>query len=213
MKTTVEWPNLHLSAHPLVQAKLTRLRDRDTAYPEFRRLMEEISLLLFYEASGALELASARVQTPLEPVEGKRLARSLVLVPILRAGLGMVNGIIHMVPEVRVGMLGMYRDEETLQPVYYYQKLPPGIEDMEVFLLDPMLATGGSSAAAATRLKEAGCRRLRMVAILCAPEGVKAFFARHPDVPVFAGGLDRQLNDRGFILPGLGDAGDRYFGT
>ncbi|RMG61069.1 MAG: uracil phosphoribosyltransferase, partial [Calditrichaeota bacterium] len=134
-------------------------------------------------------------------------------VPILRAGLGMVNGIKHMIPEVRVGMLGMYRDEETLQPVYYYQKFPQGIEQMDVFLLDPMLATGGSSAAAVTRLKEAGCTRLRMVAILCAPEGVEAFFARHPDVPVYAAGLDRQLNERGFILPGLGDAGDRYFGT
>ncbi len=208
-----DFSNLTIVNHPLLQDKLRGLRDKNTHFAKFRRLVEAISQALFWEASRHLPLKPVEVETPLETTPAYQLERPIALVPILRAGLGMVNGILGIVPQAHVGMLGMYRNEETLQPVDYYLRFPPGIEEMDVFLLDPMLATGGSAVAAVSKLKSAGVRYLTMLAIIAAPEGVRAMVDAHPDVPIFTAALDRQLNDKGYILPGLGDAGDRYFGT
>ena len=207
------FPNLTVVNHPLLHDKLRGIRDKHTHFAKFRRLIEAISQALFWEASRDLPLAPAEVETPLETTAAQKLARPIALVPILRAGLGMVNGILQIAPQAHVGMMGMYRNEETLQPVDYYRRFPPGIEAMDVFLLDPMLATGGSAVAAVDKLKATGVQYLKMLAIIAAPEGVQAMLEAHPDVPIFAAALDRQLNDKGYILPGLGDAGDRYFGT
>ena len=213
MSTAKQYDNLFISRHPLILDKLSRLRNQDTPYYHFKSLLEEVSQLLFYEACVTLQTVDEKLTTPLEEMTGQRVKREILLVPILRAGLSMVNGIMKVWQEARVGMLGMYRDHDTLEPVDYYVNLPENLPELEVFLLDPMLATGGSATAGMERLKEKGVKSLKMIALLCAPEGVEVVENAHPDVKVYSGALDRQLNEKGYILPGLGDAGDRYFGV
>lgn len=207
-------PNLTVLDHPLIRHKLALLRDRDTATKNFRQLVGEIAMLMTYEVTRGLATEPVTLDTPLERMTGERVAgKKLVLVPILRAGLGMVDGILHLIPSARVGHIGLYRDHETLDPVSYYFKVPDASEVRDLFVLDPMLATGGSAVAAITRLKALGAARIRLLCLVAAPEGVRAMATTHPDVSVFAAALDRQLNQHGYILPGLGDAGDRLFGT
>ncbi len=208
------FPNLTLIQHPLVQHKLTLLRDKRTATRDFKALVNEIAMLMAYEATKELPLEPVEVETPLEKAEGARVAgKKLALVPILRAGLGMVDGISQLIPSARIGHIGLYRDHETLEPVHYYFKIPGAEQDRLFFLLDPMLATGGSAVQAVTSLKKVGARSIRLLCLVAAPEGVRKMLAAHPDVPVYAAALDRQLDANGYILPGLGDAGDRLFGT
>ena len=200
--------------HPLIRHKITLLRKEDTSTNEFRKLVEEIAMLMGYEALSDLETQEITVKTPIEEsvqpvISGKKLA----VVPILRAGLGMVNGILALVPSAKVGHIGLYRDEETHEPHEYYCKLPADCAEREVFVVDPMLATGGSSIAAIQLLKDKGCKSIRLLCIIAAPEGVKAMQEAHPDVDIYIGALDQKLNDHGYIVPGLGDAGDRIFGT
>jgi uracil phosphoribosyltransferase len=200
--------------HPLVQHKLTLMRRKETPTSTFRQLLRETSMLLTYEVTRDLSLTTMKVDTPLcrmgAPIlEGKKLA----LISILRAGNGLLDGILEVIPAARVGFVGLYRDEETLEPVEYYCKVPPELDKRLVIVVDPMLATGNSSVAAIDRLKEAGANDLRMLCLLAAPEGVARMKDVHPDVPIFAGTLDEKLNERGYIVPGLGDAGDRMYGT
>ncbi len=205
---------LHITRHPLVQHKLSILRDRATPSKIFKELVEEIAMLMAYEATSDLPLEAVSVETPLETAEAHRVrGKKLTLVPILRAGLGMVEGVLRLVPAARVGHIGLYRDHDTLEPVDYYFKIPGDVEERRFFVLDPMLATGGSAAAAVTSLKRAGATDIRFLCIVAAPIGVERLTAAHPDVPVFCASLDRELNESGYILPGLGDAGDRLFGT
>lgn len=200
--------------HPLVQHKLSILRDRDTSVREFRALCGEISMLMAFDAMRDLPLEEAEVQTPVATARARRLAgKKLALVAILRAGLVMADGILALVPGARIGHVGLYRDEATLEPVRYFVKLPSDIEDREVFVLDPMLATGGSAVAALDLLRERGVHHPRLLCILAAPEGVERVTAAHPDVEVILAALDERLNEHGFIVPGLGDAGDRIYGT
>ena len=200
--------------HPLVQHKLTILRDRNTPTKIFKELVDEIAMLMAYEATKDLQLETVAVDTPLERSEGGRISgKKLTLVPILRAGLGMVEGILKLVPSARVGHIGLYRDHHTLEPVAYYFKIPSDAAEREFFLLDPMLATGGSAVAAISSLKGAGAQRIRLLCLIAAPIGVSRVRAAHPDVAIFCASLDRELNAQGYILPGLGDAGDRLFGT
>ena len=214
MHTTPGYPTLRLVDHPLVQHKLTLLRDRATPTKIFKELVDEIATLMAYEATSDLALEPASVDTPLETMTGRRVAgKKLTLVPILRAGLGMVEGICRLVPSARVGHIGLYRDHDTLEPVDYYFKVPGDAAERDFFLLDPMLATGGSAVAAVTSLKRAGAERIRFLCLVAAPEGVRRLAEAHPDVQVFCAALDRELNEHGYILPGLGDAGDRLFGT
>ena len=214
MTTTPAMPGLTIARHPLIQHKLTLLRDRDTPTKIFKELVDEIAMLMAYEATADLPLEPCDVTTPLERTVGARVAgKKLVLVPILRAGLGMVDGILRLIPSARVGHIGLYRDHETLEPVDYYFKVPADAAEREFILLDPMLATGGSAVAAITRLKHAGATRIRFLCLVAAPAGVSRVHAAHPDVPIIAAALDRELNANGYILPGLGDAGDRLFGT
>ena len=214
MHTTPEFPTLRVVDHPLVQHKVTLLRDRATPTKIFKELVDEIATLMAYEATSDLPLEPAPVETPLEATTGQRvMGKKLTLVPILRAGLGMVEGICRLVPSARVGHIGLYRDHDTLEPVDYYFKVPSDAEERDFFLLDPMLATGGSAVAAVTSLKRAGAARVRFLCLVAAPEGVRRLADAHPDVVVFCAALDRQLNEHGYILPGLGDAGDRLFGT
>jgi uracil phosphoribosyltransferase len=204
---------VHVSQHPLVQHKLTILRNKETKPKEFRELIREIAILLAYEATADLQLEPARVTTPLGEAPGYNLQETIGLVPILRAGLGMVEGIWEMMPSSEVWHIGLYRDEDTLQPVEYYNKLPV-IPTVQVCLvLDPMLATGGSAVATVNILKNWGANRIKFVGILAAPEGVKALHSAHPDVPIHLAAIDERLNNAGYIVPGLGDAGDRQFGT
>ncbi|HWE03196.1 MAG TPA: uracil phosphoribosyltransferase [Tepidisphaeraceae bacterium] len=205
--------NVILLDHPVIQTKLTELRDFSADHREFRALLDEIAALMVYEVTRDWPTKTRPVQTPLERMTGNVLARQVTLVPILRAGLGMANGVLRLLPSARVGHLGVYRDEKTLEPVSYYQKLPPDIASTEVLLIDPMLATGGSGSAAATFLKAAGVSSMKFVCIVAAPEGIENFHRRHPEVPIYCAAIDRELNENGFILPGLGDAGDRAFGT
>jgi uracil phosphoribosyltransferase len=208
------YQNLTVLEHPLIQHKLALLRDRQTPTKDFRDLVGEIAMLMAYEVTKDLPTEPVDFDTPLEHATGQRVAgKKLALVPILRAGLGMVEGILQLVPSARVGHIGLYRNEETLQPVDYYFKAPAAREQRDFFLLDPMLATGGSAVEACTTLKQAGARSIRMLCIVAAPPGIAKMLAVHPDVPVYAAALDRMLNDKGYILPGLGDAGDRIFGT
>jgi uracil phosphoribosyltransferase len=208
------FPNLTVLNHPLIQHKLTILRDTRTGTRDFKQLVAEIATLMAYEATKDLPLEPVEIDTPLEPMRGVQVAgKKLTLVPILRAGLGMVEGISQLIPSARVGHIGLYRDHESLHPVDYYFKIPGGEHDRTFFVLDPMLATGGSAVAAATALKHAGARRIRFLCLVAAPEGVRRMLADHADVPLYAAALDRQLNAKGYILPGLGDAGDRLFGT
>jgi uracil phosphoribosyltransferase len=209
-----EFPNLTVIEHPLIQHKLAVLRDRNTSKKTFRALVDEISMLMGYEVTKDLPLQDIEVETPLERTTARVVSgKKLTLVPILRAGLGMVEGVLRLMPSVRVGHIGMYRDHDTLQPVDYYFKIPPDPEARDFIVLDPMLATGGSASAAINSLKRNRAVRVRLVCIVAAPEGVQRLLDDHPDVQVFAAALDRELNDTGYILPGLGDAGDRLFGT
>jgi uracil phosphoribosyltransferase len=200
--------------HPLVQHKLTLMRDKTTSTALFRQLLREISQLLAYEITRELPMTTKRVETPIEPMDAPTLdGKKLALVSILRAGNGLLDGVLELIPSARVGFVGLYRDEETLQPVQYYFKVPDGLEDRLVIAVDPMLATGNSSAAAVDLLKEAGATNIRFLCLLAAPEGVARMKEAHPDVPIVTASLDRQLNEIGYIMPGLGDAGDRMFGT
>ncbi|MQQ09963.1 uracil phosphoribosyltransferase [Epibacterium sp. SM1979] len=200
--------------HPLVQHKLTLMRDKATSTAGFRRLLREITQLLAYEITRDLPLTTTPVETPMEDMEAPILAgKKLALVSILRAGNGMLDGVLELVPSARVGFVGLYRDEETLKPVQYYFKAPEGLNDRMVIAVDPMLATGNSSVAAIDLLKEAGATDIRFLCLLASPEGVARMKEAHPDVAIVTASLDRELNDKGYILPGLGDAGDRMFGT
>ena len=209
-----EFPSLTIIRHPLVQHKLTILRDLDTETKHFKELVDEIAMLMAYEATNELSLEPRDVETPLEKTKGWHISgKKLTLVPILRAGLGMVEGILRLVPSARVGHIGLYRDHGTLQPVDYYFKIPSDPAERDFFVLDPMLATGGSAAAAVSSLKKAGATRIRFLCLVAAPEGVRKLTEAHPDVQIYCAALDRELNSLGYILPGLGDAGDRLFGT
>ena len=207
-------PTLVLVRHPLVRHKLTILRDRRTPTKIFKELVDEIATLMAYEATRDLPLEPAPVETPLEPTTGEAVSgKKLTLVPILRAGLGMVEGVLRLVPAARVGHIGLYRDHNTLEPVDYYFKVPGDASEREFFVLDPMLATGGSAVSAVASLKRAGATRIKFLCLVAAPAGVRRLAAAHPDVTIYAASLDRELNEQGYILPGLGDAGDRLFGT
>ncbi|MGY3439238.1 MULTISPECIES: uracil phosphoribosyltransferase [unclassified Marinovum] len=200
--------------HPLVQHKLSLMRDQATSTSEFRRLLREISQLLAYEITRNLPMTTQKVQTPMEVMDAPVLdGKKLALISILRAGNGLLDGVLELIPSARVGFVGLYRDEETLEPVQYYFKVPDGLDDRLVIAVDPMLATGNSSAAAIDLLKQAGATNIRFLCLLAAPEGVARMKEAHPDVPIVTASLDRQLNDKGYIIPGLGDAGDRMFGT
>ena len=206
--------HLTVVSHPLVQHKLTLMRDKSTSTASFRRLLREISLLLAYEVTRELDMTTIRIETPLcemdaPTIEGKKLA----LVSILRAGNGLLDGILELIPAARVGFVGLYRDPQTLQPVQYYCKLPTQMEDRLAIVVDPMLATGNSSVAAVDLLKQSGARNIRFLCLLAAPEGVRRMKEAHPDVPIVTAAVDSHLNDHGYIVPGLGDAGDRMFGT
>ena len=199
--------------HVLLRRLVSLLRDRDTSHRVFRETLRDAAMILGYEAMRTLRPDPIELQTPLEPAPGVRLADEVVLVAILRAGLGMVDGLLRLVPEARVGHLGMYRDEEALRPVGYYENVPAGVANAEVFVVDPMLATGGSAVQAINRLKRAGAQRLHFVCLVSAPEGLRALREAHPEVPVTTATIDRELDGNGYIRPGLGDAGDRIFGT
>jgi len=200
--------------HPLVQHKLTIMRKKDTSTKSFRQLLREISLLLAYEVTRELPLTTETIDTPLQPMEAPVLdGKKLALISILRAGNGLLDGVLELIPAARVGFVGLYRDERTLQPIQYYFKVPEGLDDRLVIALDPMLATGNSSAAAIDLLKEAGATNIRFMCLLAAPEGVARMKEAHPDVPIVTAALDSRLNEKGYIVPGLGDAGDRLFGT
>lgn len=206
--------NLVLIGHPLVQHKLSHMRKKDTSTSHFRALLEEISMLLAYEATRDLPLTLAPIETPLETMDAPFLdGKKVVLVSILRAGNGILDGMLKVLPSARVGHVGLYRDHETLQPVEYYFRVPQEMQERDVIMCDPMLATGNSAAAAIARIKQTNPRSIKYVCLLAAPEGVKVLQEAHPDVKVYTAALDRQLNDKGYILPGLGDAGDRLFGT
>jgi uracil phosphoribosyltransferase len=208
-----QYANLHIFDHPLIQTKLTRARDVRSTSGEFRRLLNEIAGLMTFEISRDFPVESIRVRTPLEETQGVRLSRPVTLVPILRAGTGMTDGILSLIPEARVGHIGIYRDEASLEPVAYYAKYPADIAEGPVLVVDPMLATGGSAVHAVGDLKSRGCRDVKLICLVCAPPGVERMLASHPEVPIYSASLDRLLNERGYILPGLGDAGDRIFGT
>lgn len=205
--------NVTLANHPLIEALLTDLRDRDTPALRFREAVEALGHLLAYEAIRDMPLEVQTIQTPLEKMQAPRMSRTVTIVPILRAGLGLADGMLRLLPAAQVGHLGMARNEQTLEPESYYEKLPTNICDGKVLIADPMLATGGSAVAAVDRLKSRGCTDLTFVGVLAAPEGIKALSDAHPDLPIVVAAVDRQLDDHGYIVPGLGDAGDRYFGT
>ncbi len=200
-------------AHPLVQHNLARLRDRRTQPQEFRRLLGEIAALMLYEATRSFAVKKVYVQTPLARTNGFQLEREVVLVPVLRAGLGMLDSILQLIPHARVGFIGLKREEATLRAMFYHKSLPKNLERFEVILIDPMLATGGSSVAAIDLLVEQGAKHIRMVNLVAAPEGIRTVQKKYPRVPIFTAAVDKKLNEKGFIVPGLGDAGDRLFGT
>ena len=205
--------NLHVSRHPLVKHKLALLRDKNTDYRSFRGLMRELAMLLCYEFTEDLKLSPKTVDTPMGQAEGAKADERIGIVPVLRAGLGMLEGILELLPSVQVWHIGLYRDEHTLRPVQYYNRLPDRAELDIAIILDPMLATGGSAVATIDILKKAGIARVKYVGLIAAPEGVARLHEAHPDVPIYIANLDERLNDVGFIVPGLGDAGDRQFGT
>ena len=206
--------NVFVMDHPLIQHKLTILRDERTGTKQFRELVSEIAMLMCYESTRDLPLKEVATKTPMMTATTKVLAgRKMAFVPILRAGLGMVDGVLSLIPSAKVGHIGMYRAPETHQPIDYYCKLPADLSERDVFVLDPMLATGGSAIDAVSRIKEFNPKRIKFMCIIAAPEGIEAFTKAHPDVPVYCAGLDNRLNDHAYILPGLGDAGDRIFGT
>lgn len=206
--------NVHILDHPLIRHKVAIIRDKNTTTKQFREVISEIATLMAFEAFKEVPTQTVTVETPLETVEQTIVKEnSIAIVPILRAGLGMVDGILTLFPAAKVGHIGMYRNEETLEPQEYYCKLPQGIEDKVVMLVDPMLATGGSACDGIEALKKRGCKHIKFLAIIGAPEGVEKVHSTHPDVEIYVSTLDRQLNENGYILPGLGDAGDRIFGT
>ena len=205
---------LHVYDHPLIQHKLSILRDKNTSVKEFREIVSELAGLMCYEATRDLPLEEVEIETPVAKAKCKRIAgKKLAVVPILRAGLGMVDGIMAMVPSCKVGHIGLYRDPETLEPVEYYCKLPADVSERDVYVVDPMFATGGSASAACTFLKQHGCRQIKLMCIIGAPEAWEKMQKDHPDVDVYVAAMDERLNDHGYIVPGLGDAGDRIFGT
>jgi len=199
--------------HPLVQHNLTRLRDERTRPQEFRQVLAEVASLMIYEATRSFPISRVKVQTPLETTTGLQLKREVVLVPVLRAGLGMLEAILQLIPNARVGFIGLKREETTLQAHSYHQSLPPDLSPFEVLLIDPMLATGGSAVAALDLLKQRRARHVRLVNLVSSPQGIRTVRKQFPNVPIFTASIDRQLNERGYILPGLGDAGDRLFGV
>lgn len=199
--------------HPFLKHKLTALRDQKTEHKEFRELANEITMLICYEALKNIEIEDYKIQTPMAPMVGKRMKNDIVVVPILRAGVGMLDGLLTLVPNARVGFVGMYRDHDTKRPVEYYCKLPEDVKNPLVFIIDPMLATGGSVVATVDLLKKKGFNNIVLVSIISAPEGIKAVEDAHPDVQIFTGHIDLHLDDNKYIIPGLGDAGDRLFGT
>lgn len=206
-------PNLRIIDHPLIQSKLTRMRDATTDNETFRRLLDELTAFMVYEITRAYPLREVAVRTPLETMTGHTLGVPVVLVPILRAGTGMLGGVLDLIPTAKVGHVGIYRDPKTLQPVEYYCKLPPDLSRAQIIVVDPMLATGGSAIAATRIIKREGGKDVQFLCLVASPEGVSAYSAAHPDVPIYCAALDRELNAKGYILPGLGDAGDRLFGT
>lgn len=201
--------------HPLIQHKLTMMRKKTTGTKDFRELLEEISMLMTYEITRDFPLKDVEIETPVAKCVGKELAdtRKVCVVPILRAGLGLQSGVVNMIPAAKIGHIGLYRDPETLKPVEYYCKMPSDIAERTMLVVDPMLATGGSAAAAISMLKEKGAKKLILMCLVAAPEGVKVINDEHPDVPVYVAAVDEKLNEHGYIVPGLGDAGDRIFGT
>ena len=206
--------NVHLIEHPLIQHKLTLMRKKETGTKDFRELLEEIAMLMTYEIARDFQLKEVEIETPVAKCKSKVLAGKKVGVePILRAGLGMLNGVVNMIPAAKVGHIGLYRDPETLKPVEYYCKLPKDVGERELIVVDPMLATGGSSSAALTMLKEKGAKSMILMCLVSAPEGIRLVNKEHPDVPIYVAAIDDHLNDKGYIVPGLGDAGDRIFGT
>lgn len=202
-----------VSNHPLIQNKMAMLRNKNTCTKEFKEIISEVAMLLCYEATRNIELVPSRVETPITSADVKVIDKRFAVVPILRAGMGMLDGLLALMPTAKVGVIGLYRDPETLKPVEYYCKLPKEISDMEVFVTDPMLATGGTAVAAIDFIKEKGAKKITFLCILAAPEGVKKLQEAHPDVDIYAAAYDECLNDHGYIVPGLGDAGDRIFGT
>jgi uracil phosphoribosyltransferase len=200
-------------AHPLVQHNLTRLRDARTGPQEFRRALSEVATLMVYEATRSFAVSPLTVKTPLALARGVKLRREVVLVPVLRAGLGMLDSILQLIPHARVGFIGLKREETTLRATSYHQSLPPDLSQLEVLLIDPMLATGGSAVAAMDLLSELGAKRVRMVNLVAAPQGIRRVHARYPNLPIFTAAVDRTLNEKAYIVPGLGDAGDRLFGV
>ncbi|OGO79575.1 MAG: uracil phosphoribosyltransferase [Clostridiales bacterium GWB2_37_7] len=209
-----KYNNVTIMDHPMIQHKLTILRDKNTGVKEFRELVEELSMFMGYEVTRNLSLEEVEIETPVCMTKSKVIAgKKLGIIPILRAGLGMVDGMLKLIPAAKVGHIGLYRDPETLQPVEYYCKLPSDVAERDLIVLDPMLATGGSAVAAINFLKDRGAKSIKLVNLIAAPEGVKAVAEAHPDVEIYVAALDEKLNDHGYIVPGLGDAGDRLFGT
>ena len=204
---------VHVVTHPLVQQKLARVRSIETQSEDFRRLMAEIAMLMAYEITRDQTTRPVEVETPLGMAEGAVLESDITLIPILRAGLGMADGILRLIPQARVGHIGIYRDETTLEPVVYYNKLPSGVGRTEVILIDPMLATGGSCVVAVDAVKKTGASRIKLLCLVASPEGIERMRKTHPDVMVYTAAIDSHLDERGYIIPGLGDAGDRIFGT
>ena len=205
---------VHVLDHPLLAHKLTIMRDKNTSVKDFRELVSEIGMLITYEATRDLPLTTKHIETPLCEMDAPTLkGKKFAVVPILRAGLGLVEGVLRMVPSARVGHIGMYRDEETLIPHTYFCKMPKDIAERDVLIVDPMLATGGSADAAIAKMKEMGCKNIKLMVLVAAPEGIKCIQDAHPEVDIYCGALDSHLNERGYIVPGLGDAGDRIFGT
>lgn len=206
--------NLYITGHPLIQHKLSILRDKNTPSKDFRSLISEIAMLMCYEATRDLELKDIEVETPVAVAKAKALAgKKLAVIPILRAGLGMVDGVTALIPSARIGHIGLYRDPDTLMPVEYYCKLPHDIAERDVIVVDPMCATGGSAIDAISQIKKRGPKHIKFMCTIAAPEGIKALSEAHPDVDIYCAAMDEYLNDHGYIVPGLGDAGDRIFGT
>ena len=206
--------HVHIMDHPLVSHKLTIMRDKHTSVKDFRDLVSEIGMLITYEATRDLPMTTKRIETPLCEMDAPTLAgKKFAVVPILRAGLGLVEGVLRMVPSARVGHIGMFRDEETLEPHLYFCKLPKDVTERDILIVDPMLATGGSADAAICEMKKRGCKHIKLMVLVAAPEGIALIQKNHPDVHIYAGALDDHLNEHGYIVPGLGDAGDRIFGT
>ena len=206
--------NVYIMDHPLIQHKIGIMRDKNTTTKEFRALVSEVAMLIYYEASRNLPLADKTIETPLVTTTVKEIAgKKLCVVPILRAGLHMADGILNLTPNAKVGHIGLFRDEETLEPVEYFCKLPSDAAEREIFVVDPMLATGGSAIVAVQKLKDRGIKRIRFLCLIAAPEGIEKLVAAHPDIDIYIGAKDERLNEHGYILPGLGDAGDRIYGT